>query len=123
MSQPAASLVTDAQGLYDAHWRVNICDRTPRAVARSSPEGRHARCRDVWNAGSLSINSSSLRQTAAHALIVHPMRVDGKRWLAKMELPQITMEMPIAWGGDYGGKLAHRWNRCHADVAGREGNQ
>lgn len=35
-----------------------------------------------------------------------PMRVDGKRWLAKMELPQITMEMPIAWGGDYVQQLA-----------------
>ena len=29
------------------------------------------------------------------------MRQDGKRWLAKMEMPQVTMEMPIAWGGDY----------------------
>ena len=34
------------------------------------------------------------------------MRADGKRWLAKMELPQITMEMPIAWGGDYVQQLA-----------------
>lgn len=34
------------------------------------------------------------------------MRTDGKRWLAKMELPQITMEMPIAWGGDYVQQLA-----------------
>ncbi len=34
------------------------------------------------------------------------MRTDGKRWLAKMELPQITMEMPIAWGGDYLQQLA-----------------
>lgn len=34
------------------------------------------------------------------------MRSDGKRWLAKMELPQITMEMPIAWGGDYVQQLA-----------------
>ena len=34
------------------------------------------------------------------------MRTDGKRWLAKTELPQITMEMPIAWGGDYVQQLA-----------------
>ena len=34
------------------------------------------------------------------------LRVDGKTWLAKMELPQITMEMPIAWGGDYVQELA-----------------
>lgn len=34
------------------------------------------------------------------------LRTDGKRWLAKMELPQITMEMPIAWGGDYVQELA-----------------
>jgi hypothetical protein len=34
------------------------------------------------------------------------MRTDSKRWLAKMELPQITMEMPIAWGGDYLQQLA-----------------
>ncbi len=34
------------------------------------------------------------------------MRQDGKRWLAKMEMPQITMEMPIAWGGDYVQQLA-----------------
>ena len=36
-----------------------------------------------------------------HMVNHRPMRIDGKRWLAKTELPQITMEMPIAWGGDY----------------------
>ena len=36
-----------------------------------------------------------------HIVNHRPMRTDGKRWLAKMELPQITMEMPLAWGGDY----------------------
>jgi len=34
------------------------------------------------------------------------LRTDGKSWLAKMELPQITMEMPVAWGGDYIQELA-----------------
>ena len=34
------------------------------------------------------------------------LRTDGKSWLSKMELPQITMEMPIAWGGDYVQQLA-----------------
>lgn len=34
------------------------------------------------------------------------LRTDGKTWLAKMELPQVTMEMPIAWGGDYVQQLA-----------------
>jgi hypothetical protein len=34
------------------------------------------------------------------------LRTDGKTWLAKMELPQITMEMPMAWGGDYVQELA-----------------
>jgi hypothetical protein len=34
------------------------------------------------------------------------LRTDGKNWLAKMELPQITMEMPIAWAGDYIQELA-----------------
>jgi hypothetical protein len=34
------------------------------------------------------------------------LRSDGKTWLSKMELPQITMEMPIAWGGDYVQELA-----------------
>ncbi|MGH7251316.1 MAG: hypothetical protein ACREIK_05615 [Nitrospiraceae bacterium] len=41
-----------------------------------------------------------------HIVNHRPMRSDGKRWLAKMELPQITMEMPIAWGGDYVQQLA-----------------
>jgi len=41
-----------------------------------------------------------------HLVNHRPMRTDGKRWLAKMELPQITMEMPIAWGGDYVQQLA-----------------
>ena len=41
-----------------------------------------------------------------HIVNHRPMRVDGKQWLAKMELPQITMEMPIAWGGDYVQQLA-----------------
>ncbi len=41
-----------------------------------------------------------------HIVNHRPMRADGKRWLAKMELPQITMEMPIAWGGDYVQQLA-----------------
>ncbi len=34
------------------------------------------------------------------------LRTDGKTWLSKMELPQVTMEMPIAWGGDYAQTLA-----------------
>ena len=34
------------------------------------------------------------------------LRTDGKTWLSKMELPQITMEMPLAWGGDYVQELA-----------------
>lgn len=34
------------------------------------------------------------------------LRTDGKQWLSKMELPQITVEMPIAWGGDYVQELA-----------------
>lgn len=34
------------------------------------------------------------------------LRTDGKTWLAKMELPQITVELPIAWGGDYVQQLA-----------------
>jgi hypothetical protein len=41
-----------------------------------------------------------------HVVNHRPMRTDGKQWLAKMELPQITMEMPIAWGGDYVQQLA-----------------
>lgn len=41
-----------------------------------------------------------------HLVNHRPLRLDGKRWLAKMDLPQITMEMPIAWGGDYVQQLA-----------------
>ncbi|MEE8607794.1 MAG: hypothetical protein V3S55_09325 [Nitrospiraceae bacterium] len=41
-----------------------------------------------------------------HLVNHRPMRGDGKQWLAKMELPQITMEMPITWGGDYIQQLA-----------------
>lgn len=41
-----------------------------------------------------------------HIVNHRPLRADGKTWLAKMELPQITMEMPIAWGGDYVQELA-----------------
>jgi hypothetical protein len=41
-----------------------------------------------------------------HIVNHRTMRTDGKTWLSKMELPQITMEMPIAWGGDYIQELA-----------------
>ncbi|MFO0775432.1 MAG: hypothetical protein U0172_12280 [Nitrospiraceae bacterium] len=41
-----------------------------------------------------------------HLINHRTLRLDGKRWLAKMELPQVTMEMPIAWGGDYVQQLA-----------------
>lgn len=41
-----------------------------------------------------------------HVVNHRPMRTDGKRWLAKMDLPQITMEMPLVWGGDYVQQLA-----------------
>jgi hypothetical protein len=41
-----------------------------------------------------------------HIVNHRTLRTDGKTWLAKMELPQITMEMPIAWGGDYVQQLA-----------------
>lgn len=41
-----------------------------------------------------------------HIINHRNLRTDGKTWLSKMELPQITMEMPIAWGGDYIQELA-----------------
>ena len=41
-----------------------------------------------------------------HVVNHRNLRSDSKTWLAKMELPQITMEMPIAWGGDYVQELA-----------------
>jgi len=41
-----------------------------------------------------------------HVVNHRSLRTDSKTWLAKMELPQITMEMPIAWGGDYVQELA-----------------
>jgi hypothetical protein len=41
-----------------------------------------------------------------HIVNHRTLRTDGKTWLSKMELPQITMEMPIAWGGDYVQQLA-----------------
>ncbi|HEY6084360.1 MAG TPA: hypothetical protein VIU63_03130, partial [Nitrospira sp.] len=41
-----------------------------------------------------------------HVVNHRVLRTDGKTWLSKMELPQITMEMPIAWGGDYVQELA-----------------
>lgn len=41
-----------------------------------------------------------------HVVNHRNLRTDGKTWLAKMEMPQITMEMPIAWGGDYVQELA-----------------
>ena len=36
-----------------------------------------------------------------HVVNHRNLRTDGKTWLSKMDLPQITVEMPIAWGGDY----------------------
>jgi hypothetical protein len=44
--------------------------------------------------------------TLLHIVNHRNMRTDGKTWLSKMELPHITMEMPIAWGGDYVQELA-----------------
>lgn len=41
-----------------------------------------------------------------HIVNHRPMRLDGKRWLAKVDLPQITMEMPMVLGGDYVQQLA-----------------
>lgn len=41
-----------------------------------------------------------------HLVNHRPIRADGKRWLAKMDLPQIVMEMPMALGGDYVHQLA-----------------
>jgi hypothetical protein len=41
-----------------------------------------------------------------HVVNHRMLRTDGKRWLAKTDLPQITMEMPLVWGGDYVQQLA-----------------
>ena len=41
-----------------------------------------------------------------HIINHRPLRNDGKKWLAKMDLPQITMEMPMVMGGDYVQQLA-----------------
>ena len=41
-----------------------------------------------------------------HIVNHRPIRSDGKTWLAKMDLPQIVMEMPLVAGGDYVQQLA-----------------
>jgi hypothetical protein len=41
-----------------------------------------------------------------HIVNQRMLRIDGKAWLAKTELPQITIELPVAWGGDYVQQLA-----------------
>ncbi|MBA2487633.1 MAG: hypothetical protein H0V35_16350 [Nitrospira sp.] len=41
-----------------------------------------------------------------HVVNHRNLRTDGKTWLSKMDMPQITVEMPIAWGGDYVQQLA-----------------
>lgn len=41
-----------------------------------------------------------------HIVNHRPIRGDAKRWLAKMELPQIAMEIPMLAGGDYVQQLA-----------------
>jgi hypothetical protein len=41
-----------------------------------------------------------------HVVNHRNLRTDGKTWLSKIELPQVTGEMPIAWGGDYVQELA-----------------
>lgn len=41
-----------------------------------------------------------------HIVNHRPLRSDGKRWLSKMDLPQIVWELPSALGGDYVHQLA-----------------
>ncbi|WNM60960.1 hypothetical protein [Candidatus Nitrospira neomarina] len=41
-----------------------------------------------------------------HVVNHREIRTDGKRWLAKIELPQIAWEMPYQTGGDYVQQLA-----------------
>ena len=41
-----------------------------------------------------------------HIVNHRPIRGDAKRWLAKMELPQIAWEIPMVAGGDYVQQLA-----------------
>lgn len=41
-----------------------------------------------------------------HVVNHRPIRPDGKRWLSKMDLPQIAWEMPYVSGGDYVQQLA-----------------
>ena len=44
--------------------------------------------------------------TLLHIINHRSIRGDGKRWLAKMELPQIAWEIPMVSGGDYVQQLA-----------------
>lgn len=41
-----------------------------------------------------------------HIINHRPLRADGKRWLSKMDLPQIVWELTAALGGDYVQQLA-----------------
>lgn len=41
-----------------------------------------------------------------HLVNHRPLRSDGKRWLAKMDLPQVVMEMQAVIGGDYVHQMA-----------------
>ena len=41
-----------------------------------------------------------------HVVNHRPIRGDGKKWLGKMELPQIAWEIPMVLGGDYVQQLA-----------------
>ena len=57
-----------------------------------------------------------------HIVNHRSMRTDGKTWLSKMELPQITMEMPIAGWRLHPGVGRGR-ERCRADDAKRRRRQ
>jgi hypothetical protein len=101
-------------GILEPYYRQTNCD--PASIERLSGIG--ASLADGTMLGGAALDVVTLGTPVRygwdpsgvgkllHIVNHRPMRTDGKRWLAKMELPQITMEMPLVWGGDYVQQLA-----------------
>ncbi len=87
--------------------------------------------RDTWPALDVVTLGTPIRHgwntdgigTLLHLVNHRPIRPDGKRWLARMELPNIVMEMPMAAGGDYVHQLAVAGTDAMPDTWEEELNQ
>ncbi len=90
------------------HTPIDAIERLRQVISHLNADDAHHPVLDIVTFGTpvrYGWDTSGIHHLL-HIVNHRPIRSDGKHWLAKMDLPQVTYEMPALLGGDYVQQLA-----------------